>query len=293
MKTTQLTKAMISGCFLMLGITLNAQTQDSARGWGKALLAHPRQSNASPVVATNPLDQAKPSPPTSILGTWHLTGTIMGAPYETLMTFLPGDSSDQGSVIFTSNQDQGPPFSGTAGTGNWTRVGPYSFVATHLTFLFDVTNVMPFGVLKILDAITINGDRIDMNSQLIFPPAICGGCDASFSLPTTGSRVAIEAPPGHVSVVVNGAPGVFSNGPNTFQVTSNIFGLDASKSTSSNAGGLSYSWSAISPGSAGISYANTATPMIQLIGKGTFQLSVTVTDPIGTSATQAITIQYV
>jgi len=293
MKTTRLPKAMISGCFLMLVITLNAQTQDSARGWGRALLAHPRQSNASPVAATNPLDQAKPSPPTSILGTWHLTGTIMGAPYETLMTFLPGDSSDQGSVIFTSNQDQGPPFSGTAGTGNWTRVGPYSFVATHLTFLFDVTNVMPFGVLKILDAITINGDQISMNSQLIFPPAICGGCDASFSLPTTGSRVAIEAPPGHVSVVVNGANGVFPNGTNTFQVTSNLFGLDASKSMSSNAGGLSYSWSAMPSGSAAIAYANTATPMIQLISKGTFQLSVTVTDVTGTSATQAITIQYV
>jgi hypothetical protein len=294
MKTTQFTKGMISACFLMLGITLNAQTQDSIRGWGRALLAQPSQPNARPATATTPLDQAKPTPPTSILGTWHLTGTIMGAPYETLMTFLPGDSSDQGAVIFTSNQDQGPPFSGTAGTGNWTRVGPFSFVATHVTFLFDVTNVMPFGVLKILDAITIDGDQINMNSQLIFPPAICGGCsDASFSLQTTGSRVAIEAPPGHVSVVVNGAAGVFPNGTNTFQVTSNLFGLDASKSTSSNAGGLSYSWSAISPGSAGISYANTATPVIQLIGKGTFQFSVTVTDVIGISATQAITIQYV
>jgi hypothetical protein len=292
MKTTQLTKAMISGCFLMLGITLNAQTQDSARGWGKALLAHPRQSNARPATAATPLDQGKPSPPTSILGTWHLTGTIMGTPYETLMTFLPGDSSDQGTVIFTSNQDQGPPFSGTAGTGNWTRVGPYSFIATHITFLFDVMNVMPAGVLKIVDAITINGDQINMNSQLIFPAALCGGCDP-LSLPTTGSRVAIEAPPaGHVTVVVNGANGVFPNGTNTFQVTSNLFGLDASKSTSSNAGGLSYSWSAMS-GSAGIAYANTATPMIQLISKGTFQLSVTVTDATGISATQAITIQYV
>jgi hypothetical protein len=154
-------------------------------------------------------------------------------------------------------------------------------------------NVMPVGVLKIVDAITINGDQINMNSQLIFPAALCGGCDP-FSLPTTGSRVAIEAPPaGHVTVVVNGANGVFPNGTNTFQVTSNLFGLDASKSTSSNAAGLSYSWSAMPSGSAGISYGNTATPLIQLIGKGTFQLSVTVTDAIGTSATQAITIQYV
>ncbi|HLJ13445.1 MAG TPA: hypothetical protein VKV15_03040 [Bryobacteraceae bacterium] len=293
MKTTQFTKAMISACFLMLGITLNAQTQDSATGWGRARLAHSRQSNASPVTATNPIDQAKPSPPTSILGTWHVTGTIMDAPYEVLMTFLPGDSPDQGAVIFTSNQDQGPPFSGTAGTGNWTRVGPFSFIATHLTFLFDVANVMPAGLLKIVDAITLNGDQIKVNSQLTFPATLCGGCDP-FSLQTTGSRVAIEAPPaGQVTVVVNGANGVFPNGANTFQVTSNLFGLDASKSMSSNAGGLSYSWAVISAGSAGISYANTATPLIQLIGKGTFQLSVTVTDANGISVTQAITIQYV
>jgi hypothetical protein len=98
---------------------------------------------------------------------------------------------------------------------------------------------------------------------------------------------------GNVTVVVNGTPGVFSNGANTFQVTSNLFGLDASRSTSSNAGSLSYSWSAMPSGSAAILYGNTATPMIQLIGKGTFQLSVTVTDAQGISVTQAITIQYV
>jgi len=293
MKTTQLTKGIICASLLMGGITLTAQTPESARGWGRTLLAHTRQGNASPAAANTPLDQAKPYPPTSVLGNWHLTGTIMGAPYETLMTFLPGDSPDQGSVIFTSNQDQGPPFSGTAGTGNWTRVGPFSFVATHLTFLFDVGNVMPAGLLKITDAITINGDKMTMNSRLTFPPELCGGCDSSFNLDTTGSRVAIETPTGHVSVAVNGANGVFPNGTNTFQVTSNLFGLDASKSTSSNPGGLSYSWSATSSGSTGISHGNTATPLIQLIGKGTFQLSVTVTDAYGISATQAITIQYV
>ncbi len=297
-KTTRFTKGMIYACFLMLGFTLNAQTQDSVGGWGRLRLAQPHQRNTSPAMAITPLDQAKPSPPTSILGTWHLTGTFMGTPYETLMTFLPGDSTDQGSVIFTSNQDQGPPFSGTAGTGNWTRVGPFSFIATHLTFLFDVANVMPAGVLKIDDAITINGAQINMTSQLTFPAALCGGCGPIDGVETTGGRVAIDAPPagaspGHVTVVVNGTAGVFPNGANTFQVTSNLFGLDASQSTSSNAGALSYSWSAMPSGSAGILYGNTATPMIQLISKGTVQLSVTVTDAQGISATQAVTIQFV
>ena len=304
MKTTRFTEGMICACFLMAGITLAAQTQDaqiqdgraqdSASGWGRLRSVQSHQRNASPAAEATPLDQARPYPPTSILGTWHLTGTIMGAPYETLMTFLPGDSSDQGSVIFTSNQDQGPPFSGTAGTGNWTRVGPFSFTATHLTFLFDVPDVMPAGLLKIVDAITISGGQMNMTSRLTFPPELCGGCDSSFTLTTTGSRVAIEAPPtGHISVVVNGSNGVFPNGTNTFQVTSNLFGLDASTSTSSNSGGVSYSWAAMPSGAAGISYGNTATPVIQLVSKGTVQLTVTVTDAFGMSATQAVTIQYV
>ena len=98
---------------------------------------------------------------------------------------------------------------------------------------------------------------------------------------------------GNVSIVVNGAPGVFANGANTFQVTTNLFGLDASHSTSTNSGPLTYSWAVMPSGSAGISYGSTATPVIQLVNKGTFQLSVTVTDTKGVSATQAITIQYV
>ena len=309
MKTTLFTKGMICAGFLMLGITLPAQTQDaqtqdartpdSASGWGKVRLAQKHQLNASPAAAIAPLDQARPYPPTSVLGTWHLTGTFMDTPYEVQMTFMPGDSTDQGSVIFTSNQDQGPPFSGTAGTGNWTRVGPFSFVATHLTFLFDVANVMPAGILKISDVITINGAQMNMTSELTCPGALCGGsCPPIDGVVTTGSRVAIDAPPattppGHVAVVVNGANGVFPNGANTFQVTSNQFALDASKSTSPNVGGLSYTWAAMPSGSAAILYGNTATPLIQLITKGTFQLSVTVTDAKGLSATQAVTIQYV
>jgi hypothetical protein len=47
-------------------------------------------------------------------------------------------------------------------------------------------------VLKILDAITIKGDEINMTSQLIFP-----GGFTFFPVQTTGSRVDIEAPPGH------------------------------------------------------------------------------------------------
>jgi len=194
MKTTLLTKGILCAWLLMGGITLTAQTPDSVRGWGKPRRAQLAQQNVLPTAATTPRDQGKPWPPMSIMGSWHVTGTIFDAPYEALMTFMPSDQNDQGAVIFTSNQDQGPPFSGTAGSGNWTRVGAYAFVATHLTFLFDVVAGMPAGVLKIVDEITLNGDRIDMKSHLVFPPE--AGCGGTFELETTGSRVAIEAPPG-------------------------------------------------------------------------------------------------
>jgi hypothetical protein len=190
MKTMQFTRNMICACFLMSGIVLNAQTQDAVKGWA-AIAAQPQPSNASPGRTTAPPDLGKPWPPMSILGSWHLTGTFMGAPYETVMTFLPSETNDQGAVIFTSNQDQGPPASGTAGQGNWTKIGPDSFVATHLTFLFYIPTSTPIGILKIVDAITLKGNQMIMKSQIIFPAAC--GC-GPFEADTTGTRVTIEAP---------------------------------------------------------------------------------------------------
>jgi hypothetical protein len=118
----------------------------------------------------------------------------LGAPYEALMTFMPGDQNDQGEVIFTSNQDQGPPFSGTAGSGNWTRVGPFSFTATHLTFLYNVPASMPSGILTITDTITLSGDHIAVKSHLVFPVEVCG---CAGDLEITGTRVGIQATTGH------------------------------------------------------------------------------------------------
>ena len=111
----------------------------------------------------------------------------------------------------------------------------------------------------------------------------------------TAQRISIDGKAGgggNVTVVVNGAPGVFPNGANIFQVTSNLFSLDASHSTSSNSGPLTYSWTVAPSGSAGIAFGTSAMPLIQLISKGTYQVSVTVTDATGLATTQAITIQY-
>src|SRR5215471_7329511 len=137
---TQLTKSMLCSLLLMGGIPLTAQPNDALYGWARVLALQPQQQNARPSTAEAPFDLGKPWPPNSILGNWQLTGTLFGAPFQALITFLPSEMSDQGAVIFTSNQDQQAPLLATAESGNWTRTGAYTFVATHWGFLFDETN---------------------------------------------------------------------------------------------------------------------------------------------------------
>jgi parallel beta-helix repeat protein len=97
-----------------------------------------------------------------------------------------------------------------------------------------------------------------------------------------------------VMIVVSG-PGGATSTSNTFQIVSSQVALNASHSTSTNAGGLSYSWT-VSPGytsAVSIVGASTATPTIQLASRGTYQVTLTVTDTKGLTATATITLQYV
>lgn len=127
------------------------------------------------------------------------------------------------------------------------------------------------------------------------------GIIGTFSATATGT-VSITQPPGGggpgggggspITIVVSGQTGTTL----TFETPTNQISLDASASTSTNAGALTYAWSipAGAP-SAVISLpgGNAATPLIQLSsGKVQYTITLTVTDSKGATATATITIRY-
>lgn len=95
-----------------------------------------------------------------------------------------------------------------------------------------------------------------------------------------------------VSIVVNG---VSSSTP-SFQSTLSTIVLDASKSTSTNAGALTYSWApAAGSPSVSITGGNTAVANVTLAaGMGvTYVLKLTVTDSTGASTVATVSIQFI
>jgi hypothetical protein len=83
-------------------------------------------------------------------------------------------------------------------------------------------------------------------------------------------------------------------GPKDLTTFANQIQLDATKSTSSVAGPLTYRWS-MAPGSpvAAISKADTATPIVQFpTGPVPYIFELTVTDAAGRSATDKVTVNF-
>jgi parallel beta-helix repeat protein len=136
------------------------------------------------------------------------------------------------------------------------------------------------------------GCGITRGSGVTFAPVLTSAFSSTQlpAAPGSGSG----GPTAGVTIVVTG-PGGATSSNNTFQVFTNQLILDASKSTSTNAGALTYSWS-VSPGFppvGGIIGGNTAAPTFQLTLPTTYQFTLTVTDAKGMSATTTVTVQYI
>jgi Right handed beta helix region/K319L-like, PKD domain len=137
------------------------------------------------------------------------------------------------------------------------------------------------------------GCGITRGSGISFAPVLTSAFDGT-QLPAAPGSGGGGGPTAGVTIAVTG-PGGATSTNNMFQVFTNQLILDASKSTSTNAGVLTYSWT-VSPGFplvAGIIGANTATPTFQLGLPATYQFMLTVTDSTGASATTTVTVQYI
>ena len=89
------------------------------------------------------------------------------------------------------------------------------------------------------------------------------------------------------------APGVLV-AENTYEISSRQLDLDASQSTVTAGGEMTYSWTS-APGypAPSISQADSSKPRVQFPSRGTYQVLLTITDRIGNSVTTAIIIRYV
>jgi len=171
-------------------------------------------------------------------------------------------------------------FAGTISQSNTPLFGTTSYQGAPATLSFGYTKDTPPKIHDVTE--TVAGVAV------AYTAAATG--TLSITQPTTGGGGGGGT---GVTIVVNGATGTMQS----FQTTVNQLTLDASASTSTNAGALTYTWS-IPQGSpsAGISFpgGNTAVAFVQLSsGKVTYIINLTVTDATGATATSTITIVFI
>jgi K319L-like, PKD domain len=146
------------------------------------------------------------------------------------------------------------------------------------TYSFGYTSDTPPKINNVIE--TINGLIV------LYSPAATGTFTI-VGLPTTGGGGG-----GGVSVVINGS----SDAAPTFTTVLNQVVLDASATTTSTGGTLSFAWAtAAGSPSASIIGGSTSKATIQLgAGKGVYKFTLTVTDSKGTAPTVVnVTVNYV
>jgi parallel beta-helix repeat protein len=133
----------------------------------------------------------------------------------------------------------------------------------------------------------------NISGSVAFAPWLTGSFAASvLPNPPSTSGGGGTTPPAGITIVITGPAGATS-ATNTFTVLTGGVTLNASQSTSSNPGGLSYSWTtALGYPAIGIPGGNSATPTISLPYPGTYQFILTVTDSTGATKTATITLMF-
>ena len=200
-------------------------------------------------------------------------GTVPGSSILAIVAMTPD------KIYATSSAVQ---FVGLISQSNTPLFGTASYQGVPATFSFGYTKDTPPKIHDVID--TVAGVAVAYTASangtfaITLPPPTGGGGG------TGGTGV---------TIVVSGQTGATA----TIQTTVNQVTLDASASTSTNAGALTYSWTiAANAPSAIISYpgGNTATPLVQLVsGKQVYVITLTVTDSTGATATSTITIDYI
>jgi hypothetical protein len=218
-----------------------------------------------------------------------LTSTIFvvepSAPSPTNLALVPplsilgGATTSVDRIYITSKPVPAVQLAGTITQSSATLFG--SFLGAPLAYSFGYTSDTPPKIMNVVEAIAGLGVLYSSDASGTFtitqPPGGGGGGGGGMG----------------ITLVLTG-PGGVSSSTNSFQTVGNLFALDASKTTSSNAGPLTFAWTPM-PGypSVGISGGSTGTPTVQLSsGFGTYKLGLTVTDSTGLTATATITIQY-
>jgi K319-like protein len=156
-----------------------------------------------------------------------------------------------------------------------------AYTAVPAVFSFGYTSDTPPKIINVVELVA--------GTAVVFSPAGTGTFTLT-ALPGSGGGGGGTTP---ITITVSG-PGASTGTANSFQTAVSTFVLDASKSTSTNAGALTYAWAAL-PGypPASIAGGNTATPTITVTSKSNYGFTVTVTDSTGTTATATITVQFI
>jgi hypothetical protein len=206
-----------------------------------------------------------------------------GSPLPTSLSTVPVTSyilSFAMSIDKTYVTSSAVQFVGTISQSSAPLVGSASYQGSPATLSFGYTKDTPPKIHDVIESIA--------GVVVSYTGAATG--TFNITLPPTGGGGGGGGT--GVTIVVNGATGTTPS----FQTTVNQLTLDASASSSTNAGALTYTWS-IPQGSpsAGISFpgANTAVAFVQLSsGKQTYTVNLTVTDATGATATATITIVF-